>query len=131
MISLKENIKKSGLKITNANTAVYNLLQKTTKPLSAQKIWSKLGKKNNLVSIYRILERLHEANVIHQDTIADKNQRPEKVYYLSDDHHHHFVCQKCAKIFCLPCPIKIKLPKNFKLNGHQIQISGLCPKCNN
>ncbi len=128
---LKDKLKDIGLKITAPNIAVYKLLSKTTGPLSAQQIWLRLNKKINLVSIYRILERLNEAGLIHLDIISDQNKRSEKVYYLAKNHHHHFVCQKCHKIFCLPCPIKIKLPKNFKLNTHQIQINGWCPKCNN
>ena len=128
---LMEKLKNLGLKNTAPMLAVYQILEKNHHPLSAQEIWKKLLKKNNLVSVYRILERLSEAQLIRQDIITDQKQRPEKVYYLADKHHHHFVCQKCAKIFCLPCPIKIKLPKNFKLNTHQLQITGWCPKCNN
>lgn len=128
---LKNKLKDIGLKITGPNVAVYNILKKNKEPLSAQQIWQKLNKKNNLVSIYRILERLNEAGLIYLDIINDQNKRPEKVYYLATSHHHHFVCQNCSKIFCLPCPIKIKLPKNFKLNTHQLQVTGWCPKCNN
>ncbi len=131
MKMLTENIKKSGLKITSANTAVYNLLQKSKQPLSAQKIWIKLGQKNNLVSIYRVLEKLEQKKLIQADSIKDKKGRLEKIYYLDSKHHHHFVCQKCQNSFCLPCPINIKLPKNFKLMSHQILINGLCAKCNN
>ncbi len=119
-----------GLKNTGPSLAVYSLLKNNHQPLSAQKIWQKLKKKNNLVSIYRILERLNKAGVIQNDIILDKKQRSEKVYYLSKSHHHHFVCEKCEGIFCLPCPIKIKLPTNFKLKTHQLTISGSCPKCN-
>lgn len=124
-------LKNLGLKNTAPMLAVYKILEKNQRPLSTQEIWKKLQKKNNLVSIYRILERLLEAQLIHQDIITDKKQRPEKVYYLSKDHHHHFVCQNCNKIFCLPCPIHIKLPKNFKINTHQLLVNGWCPKCNN
>ena len=119
----------TGLKNTGPSLAVYSLLKNKHEPLSAQKIWQKLKKKNNLVSIYRILERLSKAGLIKTDIILDKKQRSEKVYYLSENHHHHFVCEKFQGIFCLPCPIKIKLPKNFKLKNHQITISGSCPKC--
>lgn len=126
-----EKLKNLGLKNTTPLLAVYKILEKNHAPLSAQEIWKKLHKKNNLVSVYRILERLSEAKLIRQDIITDKNQRPEKVYYLAEKHHHHFVCQKCANIFCLPCPINIKLPKNFKLKSHQLLINGWCPNCNN
>lgn len=128
---LKEKLKKSGLKNTNPTTAVYNILQKNHTPLSAQQIWQKLGKKNNLVSIYRILEKLSQKDIIQTDSLQDKKGRLEKIYYLATRHHHHFVCQKCQKSFCLPCPLKIKLPKNFKITKHQLLISGLCPKCQN
>jgi Fe2+ or Zn2+ uptake regulation protein len=131
MIVLSEKLNKLGLKNTTPILAVYKILEKNHTPISAQEIWKKLHKKNNLVSIYRILERLSEAKLIRQDIITDKKQRPEKVYYLAEKHHHHFVCQKCTKIFCLPCPINIKLPKNFKLNTHQLLVNGWCPNCHN
>lgn len=128
---LKDKLNNIGLKITGPSLAVYQILQKHHTPLSAQQIWHKLHKKNNLVSIYRILDRLVSAKLIQPDTITDTKQRAEKVYYIAKNHHHHFVCQKCRKIFCLPCSVKIKLPQNFKLNTHQLQINGWCPQCNN
>lgn len=118
-----------GLKNTGPSLAVYKILKSNHEPLSAQKIWQKLNKKNNLVSIYRILERLHKAGLIHDDVLSDKKNRPEKVYYLAKNHHHHFVCKSCHKTFCLPCAIKIDLPKNFKMASHQISINGWCSKC--
>jgi Fur family transcriptional regulator, ferric uptake regulator len=126
-MSEKDLIKKAGLKITTANISVFKALKTNTNPLSAKEIWTKLNKKINLVSIYRILERFSLAGLINEDTI--NHDRQEKVYHLSSTHHHHMLCQSCEKIFCIPCKLKIDLPNNFKLIKHQIQLTGLCNKC--
>lgn len=123
----KELIKKAGLKITKANILVFQALKNNSRPLSAKDILAGLNKKINLVSIYRILERFSLAGLINEDTI--NHERQEKIYHLSSTHHHHLLCQKCQKIFCIPCQLKIDLPNNFKLTKHQVQLAGLCNKC--
>jgi len=128
-MSEKNLIKTAGLKLTSANTSVFQILKQTSTPLSAKEIWNKANKKINLVSIYRILERFMSAGLINQDAI--NNERQEKIYHLSSfkKHHHHMFCQSCEKIFCIPCKLKIDLPNNFKLTAHQVQLTGLCDKC--
>lgn len=126
-MSEKELIKKAGLKITKANISVLETLKNNSHPLSAKDIWDSLNEKINLVSIYRILERFSLAGLINEDSI--NSARQEKVYHLSSLHHHHLLCQKCQKIFCIPCQLKVDLPKNFKLIKHQVQLTGLCNKC--
>ncbi len=120
-------IQKIGLKVTRANLLVLEILKKSPSPLSAKNIWQKTKKEVNLVSIYRILDKFKKAKIIYEDSID--SARPEKIYHLSPSHHHHLICQKCHKIFCTPCQVKIKTPKNFTIIRHQIQIIGLCDKC--
>lgn len=128
-MSEKNIIKTAGLKITFANTAVLSILKNTAAPLSAKDIWIKANKKINLVSIYRILERFLKIGLINEDSI--ENFRQEKIYHLSPTkrHHHHLLCQSCQKIFCIPCQLKTALPNNFKITKHQVQLIGLCDKC--
>jgi len=123
----KAIIQKIGLKVTRANLLVLETLKKSHSPLSAKNIWQKNKETINLVSIYRILEKFKKAQLVYEDSIDD--DRPEKIYHLSPSHHHHLICQKCHKIFCTPCQVKIKTPKNFTIIRHQIQIIGLCDKC--
>jgi Fe2+ or Zn2+ uptake regulation protein len=123
-MNIISKIRNTELKVTKHNVALLELLKKNHDPLSATQIWIRLNKKINLVSIYRILARLEKANLIKNDVIKN-----ERVYYLSSSHHHHIICKSCQKIFCLPCKIKIDLPKNFTLLTHKIELEGLCNKC--
>lgn len=127
-MSYQDILKQNGLRITKVNILVLNLLKKTDTPLSAKDIWLKSNKKINLVSIYRVLDKLINIGLIQIDSLG--KDRPEKIYHLKSEHHHHFVCKKCNQVSCVPCKLETNLPKNFKLLKHQIQLSGLCNKCN-
>lgn len=126
-MTYKELLHKNGLRFTKANKLIYDAIKKSTYPLSAKDIWKKLNKKLNLVSVYRALDKLVEAKILQADSL-DK-ERVEKVYHIKSDHHHHFICEECKKISCVPCKLKTNLPKNFKLIKHQVQLIGLCDKC--
>ncbi len=91
-------------------------------------MWLKSNKKINLVSIYRVLEKMIKLDLVQIDSLA--KDRLEKIYHLKSEHHHHFVCKECKEISCVPCKLETNLPKNFTLLKHQIQLSGLCNKCN-
>jgi Fur family transcriptional regulator, ferric uptake regulator len=48
------------------------------------------------------------------------------------EHHHHFHCKTCGKVFELKgCDLKLKprLPRGFRVFGHEYSFFGLCADC--
>lgn len=127
-MTFQELLHQKGLRVTKANKLIYNLIKDSHSPLSAKDIWQSLDQKINLVSVYRVLDKLVEAKILQTDSL-DKD-RVEKVYHLKSDHHHHFVCENCEKVFCVPCKLQTNLPKKFTILKHQVQLTGLCNQCN-
>ncbi len=47
-------------------------------------------------------------------------------------HHHHFHCDGCGKVFELQgCDIEVKprLPRGFRVTGHEFFLFGTCAEC--
>lgn len=113
---------------------VLDLLAHASTPMNASIIYEKIAKQVeiNLSTIYRILERLCEANLII------KTVRKDKIAYYETarkSHRHHLICTLCHKEIAIDtCPLAI-LQKNIQqttgylITGHALELEGICPKC--
>ena len=82
-------------------------------------------------TVYRAIKRLEEAGDLERVTGTDGRAR----YELAGDHHHHFQCRECDRVYdvpgCVRSPASLgtRLPKGFRLEGHEIWLSGVCAAC--
>lgn len=122
----------AGLKLTYPRQRIFQVFQKTKKPLSAQEVASKLLD-IHFVTVYRNLDSLSEAGILVKIPHGFKFR-----YELSDKflpHHHHATCQKCGKSFKLNSQhIEFLIDEAAQVAGikplsHHIEVYGLCQKC--
>jgi len=113
---------------------VHEILRNSTRPLlpaDILRIAEGLGRRLGVATVYRALRALAEAHEIISVLIQDGPPRYELVEL---GHHHHFLCQKCGTVFdisgCLGKELFMEMvPDNFRLEGHEVTLHGLCAEC--
>jgi len=129
-------LKSLSLKTTPKRIALLEILDDEKVYLSPEAIWKKMQKRFRsigLPTVYRILEELHEGNIISQ--VIHPNR--QLYYYLcrNEEHHHHFICVSCSRVedlhFCAEKQIEALVVKGMggQVLSHILQINGLCSTC--
>ena len=133
-----------GYRLTMPRQAVFEVLNKTSKHLSAEDIYLEVHKiypMTGLSSVYRILEWLVQLGTVVKFDFGDGRARYELVKETKDGHHHHLVCTNCKRVVDYTDFIdeEIELLKktekalskkyDFEIRGHIMQFKGLCDKC--
>jgi Fe2+ or Zn2+ uptake regulation protein len=131
--NIKKQLKVSGLKITPARLAIIGAFSNRCHPLSAENIYEKLKKSNDLVTIYRTLISFEKAGILRKVDL----HKDAQFYEINENHHHHIICNKCGLVEELnECNIEMFISKisskseNFKIiKSHSLEFFGLCKKC--
>lgn len=130
-----ENLKQSGLKVTEARISVLKALSKGHGPYSAEDLHQKMDEAAcDLATIYRTLISLEKAGLINRCEFGDGTARYELVHGASH-HHHHVICRKCKKVEVLDdCELQdlnqFAIRKGFREVTHSLEFFGVCPECN-
>ncbi len=128
-------LKDARLRVTSARLAVLDSLLNAPNPLNQEQIAESLKPNSpDKVTIYRSLEKLVEADVIHLAYIKDRTG-----YYEPADNcdsrqcHPHFTCKVCKSTICLTqtrLPLLKQVPPGFVLENQKVLLSGICSSCN-
>lgn len=127
-------IRVAGLRATKGVISVMLLLKDEQAPLTASQICSRIpGKGINEVTVYRILEKLQEREIVRQIDF----QHGHAHYELNDNDHHHLACTSCERVEelsgCSAQTVSKKLAKlslSFsKITGHSLEFFGICTSC--
>lgn len=118
---------------TIARTQILNLLTKSKTALSHAEIETMLNGLCNRVTIYRVLDRLAEDNLVHKIVNVDGHLKFAACHSCTDQHHHnhvHFSCLECGSVTCLEevKPV-FEIPQKYKIQEVNFMVSGLCPAC--
>lgn len=134
--SYKEILKHDGLKNTKHRNSILNIMEKNAQPVTAEQIYLALinqGISINLSSVYRILNTLAEKCLVIKSSMAGESKA---VFELNRfEHKHYVVCTQCKKIISVPgCPLeeyenKLRDKMGFNIQGHQLEIYGVCKNC--
>lgn len=133
---MKEILKDNNLKVTKGRLEVLNTLNKSQTPLSVEEIYNNISRESckSLTTAYRIVNQLEDAKIIRK--AFSKNGI--SYYELSiHSHKHYIVCSICGKITPIDhCPIEslenlVEKETGYEITGHIIELSGICPDCNN
>ena len=118
---------------TVAKTKILNLLNQSETALSHSEIQQTLDGLCDRVTIYRVLNRLTEENLIHKIVNTDGGVKYAGCHNCSEKHYHnhiHFSCQQCNSVTCLQDVEPLfTLPKQYKINEVNFMVSGICPQC--
>ncbi|TYQ16580.1 UNVERIFIED_CONTAM: Fur family ferric uptake transcriptional regulator [Acetivibrio alkalicellulosi] len=132
-----EILNRNGLKNTKHRKKILEILDSKEFPVSAEDIYLdiKMSDSNiSLSTVYRAIEALLNKDIIVKVNIRDENKG---VYEINNMlHKHHIICRLCHKmVSVLGCPLdafeeKINKETGFKIEGHNLELYGLCPGCN-
>ena len=102
--------------------------------LSTIELVDKFANKMNKTTVYRILERLEEASILHSFVDQNGLKRYAKNNknlnsFNTDSNHSHFLCEDCGISLCVP--IEMNLPKisNFTVKNSEHLLMGHCNNC--
>lgn len=118
---------------TPTKEAVLNLLINSRKALSQDAIERQLDIDINRATIYRVLNRFCEDDIVHRIVaedgkqyfaICNKCEKPEVIQY-----HFHFRCLSCDTIECLRVPVKYAVPNGYEVQNANCVLTGTCNDC--
>jgi len=118
---------------TPTKEAILELLSSSKKALSQYAIESQLDIKINRATIYRVLNRFCEDNLVHRIVAEDGKQ-----YFAickkcdtteNTQHHFHFRCLSCDTIECMQIPVLYSVPKGYEVQNANCVLSGTCSDC--
>jgi len=127
-------LKTAKLYCTAGRVAVLRILLRANKPLRQGEIGRQLGKKRfDKVTIYRTLESLLEAGLVHKAFLDERARHFELARNCSETQcHPHFTCTSCGNTHCLTemsIPKVKSMHKGFLIHRQQTRLEGLCPAC--
>lgn len=130
-----------GIRLTEKRKNVLSLLINADKALSAYELIDLhhqiLDKKIQAMSMYRILEFLEQAKLIHKLNLAN---RYVACIHITCDHKHamsqFLICQQCYRVteINISATMLLEIEKSmqqvgFHLNHPQLEINGICQHC--
>lgn len=133
IIQLADSLKKAGQSLTNPRKVVFEALQ-NQEPQTMHRLIEAVGDQIDRASVYRTIALYERLGIVQRLQIGWKYKLE-----LSDDfhhHHHHLTCLKCGRVIALVEDNElesklIRLADNhkFDMQGHQLEIRGLCAEC--
>jgi Fur family ferric uptake transcriptional regulator len=135
-MELQNRLNNKGLRLTQPRRVVMDVLQSTSTPLKPQDIYQQAldaGEDIGLVSVYRTLDLLLDLALVRRVHGEDGCQG---YVCASPGHHHHLVCTACGKAIefsgaqdLTTLINRIKRETGYIIDGHLLQLQGLCPNC--
>jgi Fur family ferric uptake transcriptional regulator len=127
-------LKQAKLYRTEARTAILLVLLKAVRPLRQDQIAQRLTTKTrNKVTVYRTLESLTAAGLVHKAFMQGRAWHFELADHCTDQQcHPHFTCTSCGVTHCLTdisMPMAKVAHRGFLIHRQQVCLEGLCPAC--
>lgn len=118
---------------TVTQEAILSILTSTRKAMSQDAIMRELSVDADRATIYRVLNRFCEDEIVHK-IVADDGKQYFAVCVKCDektipDNHFHFRCIKCETIVCMPSLVEFSVPKKYKVQRMNCILIGVCKDC--
>jgi Fur family ferric uptake transcriptional regulator len=124
-----------GYKLTASRRAVVDVVAGMHETLSPAEIYERARRRYarlGLVTVYRTLDILVELGVVRRIHLEDNCHS----YALAQAAHgHHLICSSCNQVIEFDeCGLEEVLQRiarrtGFRIEGHWLQVFGLCPNC--
>lgn len=106
---------------------------KSPRAISANSLVSRFASVMNKSTIYRILYKLEDDNIIHSFVGLNGLKWYAKCSDCSfknhNDNHPHFQCEVCNEVSCIPDVINQTELIGSQFHVKNILLSGLCSRC--
>jgi Fur family ferric uptake transcriptional regulator len=118
---------------TVTQEAVLSVLTSKRRAMSQDSIIKQMDVNADRATIYRILNRFCEDEIVHK-IVADDGKQYFAVCVKCDEvdvpeNHFHFRCTKCETIECLPTRVKFSVPKKYIVQQMNCVLVGICKDC--
>ncbi len=128
----------AGLRYTRSRRRVIEVLAGTDRPLTIPDILARAGTLAQS-SVYRNLNELIDAGVVHRIVAGDEFSHFELAEELTH-HHHHLVCTHCGRVedfvptdeleSSLHSVLRdVSVSSGFALEHHRLDLIGTCAEC--
>lgn len=116
---------------TSQRAAIRDTFIEEDRPLSPEEVLQGASRHHpglGKATVYRNIQSLVAEGWLQPVELPGDSTRYE---VTGKQHHHHFQCQRCKRLYeldgCLP--FKPKLPRGFRVTGHEFFLYGLCAEC--
>ena len=118
---------------TATQEAVLAVLTSKRRAMSQDAIIKQINVDADRATIYRILNRFCEDEIVHK-IVADDGKQYFAVCIKCDDmaipaNHFHFRCTKCETIECLPARVEFSVPAKYTVQQINCVLVGTCKDC--
>ena len=123
-----------GVRLTPFREQVLSFLLERGHPMTHAEILEALPNTADRVTLYRTLETLCDAEILHQVQGADGVWRL-CAHELDGEGcpggHPHFLCLSCGSMVCLMGQSiqRVDVPEDALVQGKQLVVYGLCARC--
>ena len=118
---------------TTAKSVILDLITKSDVALSHAEIQILTNGICDRVTIYRVLERLLNEDLIHKAVNLDGTVKYASCSHSAENYSHnhvHFSCQECHLVTCLDnVEPHFTIPNNYLIKEVNFTLTGLCPNC--
>jgi Fur family transcriptional regulator, ferric uptake regulator len=130
-----EMLQNDGCRLTAPRRAVVETLKANMHALTPVEVYESARKQCpglGLVSVYRTLEKLEELGLIQR---VHQTKGCQAFVRTGEGHQHLLVCNNCGKVVLfegdqLDALFKtISKTSGFQIDGHWLQVFGLCKNC--
>lgn len=117
---------------TRQKDAIRSAILAADRPLSPEEILTLAQAEVqglSIATVYRNLVSLVDDGWLAPVELPGEARRYE---VAGKEHHHHFRCDSCGKVFELAgCTLDLKprLPRGFRVHGHEFFLYGHCADC--
>jgi Fur family ferric uptake transcriptional regulator len=118
---------------TATQEAVLSVLTSKRRAMSQDAIVKQMDVDADRATIYRILNRFCEYEIVHK-IVADDGKQYFAVCIKCDEitipkNHFHFRCTKCETIECLPTVVEFAVPEKYVVQQMNCVLVGICKDC--
>jgi Fur family ferric uptake transcriptional regulator len=117
---------------TRQKRAIHDVLEQAARPLGTDEIHALAQvaiRGLGIATVYRAVRALVEEGWLTAVEVPGRTPLYERA---GKAHHHHFVCNRCERVYELDgcsSAVRVKLPRGFVSENHELTIFGLCATC--
>ena len=120
---------------TKQKDLILNIIKKENKQFTIKDIYEKLKNEVGLTTIYRLVDKLVDDNLINKEIGKDNTTYYQYLEQCVEENHFYLKCDNCGKVIHIDCDCISDLSNHilkhhkFKTNKEHIIINGKCNNC--